>query len=708
MTTRPIVSVTLARETDIVQVRQRARQITATLGFDTHDQTRITTAISEIARNVLEHGISGRATFLALTHEARHGLEVVLADQGPGIADLDAVLNGAFRSPTGMGIGLRGARRLMDAFEIDSAPGRGTSVVMRKYLPPGSPRLDDATIGQLGAELAQHQSADPLEEIQRQNRDLLVSLDTLKTRQEELSRLNDELEDTNRGVVALYAELDEKADHLRHADDLKTRFLSHMTHEFRTPLNSILALSRMLMDRLDGDLTPEQEKQVGFIRSSAETLSDLVNDLLDLAKVEAGKTVVVPAEFTVDELFGALRGMLRPLLVGEAVSLVFEEAGQLPPLDTDERKLSQILRNFIANAIKFTEQGEVRISAAPLDGDSRIAITVKDTGIGIQPEDLGRIFDEYAQVEHALQRRFKGTGLGLPLSKKLAELLGGTITVESTPGEGSSFTVTVPRVFSDERADPVVHLAPGRLPVLAVEDAEADIAVLERYLADTRYQLLAVPTIAAARTTLSTLKPCAILLDAFLVGEPCWPFLIEIKRGWTTRDIPVVLLASMEEGRRALGMGADEYSLKPITAEWLITTLDRLVGVDRVSRVLVIDDDVMARYLVRRYLADLPVIVTEASSGMDGIRRAQQEQPDVVCLDIRMPMLDGYQVIEQLLADPATRNTAIVVITATPPAELAHARLSAVSTILSKDELSRDVLARAITRAVAMPVGREA
>src|SRR5262249_262904 len=152
-------------------------------------------------------------------------------------------------------------------------------------------------------------------------------------------------------------------------------------------------------------------------RSSAETLSDLVNDLLDLAKVEAGKTVVAPSEFTVDELFGALRGMLRPLMVGEAVALMFEDGGHLPRLDTDESKLSQILRNFISNAIKFTERGEVRVSAQAIDDDARIAFTVRDTGIGIAPDDLERIFDEYAQVDSALQRRTRGTGLGLPLSK---------------------------------------------------------------------------------------------------------------------------------------------------------------------------------------------------------------------------------------------------------------------------------------------------
>jgi signal transduction histidine kinase len=199
-----------------------------------------------------------------------------------------------------------------------------------------------------------------------------------------LAELNQELRDTNRGVVALYAELDERADHLRRADELKSKFLSNMSHEFRTPLNSVLALSRLLLARTDGELTPEQEKQVQFIRKAAESLTELVDDLLDLAKVEAGKTVVTPVEFKAGELFGALRGMLRPLLVGDAVALIFEEADV--PLYTDEGKVSQILRNFLSNAIKFTENGEVR-----------------STGIGIAEADLGVIFDEFGQVTHPMR-----------------------------------------------------------------------------------------------------------------------------------------------------------------------------------------------------------------------------------------------------------------------------------------------------------------
>ena len=200
-------------------------------------------------------------------------------------------------------------------------------------------------------------SGDALGELQEQNRELVRALGELRERQEELMSLNRELEDTNRGVVALYAELDEKADHLRRADEMKSRFLSNMSHEFRTPLNSIRALSRLLLDRIDGDLSVEQEKQVGFISKASDDLTALVDDLLDLAKIEAGKIEVHPIEFSVGNLFSALRGMLRPLLVGDAVKLSFEEPQPTLTLYNDEGKVSQILRNFISNAIKFTEAG---------------------------------------------------------------------------------------------------------------------------------------------------------------------------------------------------------------------------------------------------------------------------------------------------------------------------------------------------------------
>ena len=272
----------------------------------------------------------------------------------------------------------------------------------------------------------------------------------LRQRQEELERLNQELEDINRGMVTLYTELDEKAKELRHADEMKTRFLSNMSHELRTPLNSIFALSSLLLDRADGELTSEQEKQVDFIRKEAASLSELVNDLLDSAKIQAGKAELHPLEFEAANLFSALRGMLRALLVNESVKLVFEEPEGVPLLYTDEAKVSQILRNFISNALKFTERGEVRVSTRYDEDGGTVTFSVNDTGVGIGPQDQERIFEEFTQLENPAQSQFKGTGLGLPLCRKLAELLGGRIDLESELGVGSKFSLTLPLRYQPE------------------------------------------------------------------------------------------------------------------------------------------------------------------------------------------------------------------------------------------------------------------
>ncbi|CAG8870524.1 Autoinducer 2 sensor kinase/phosphatase LuxQ [Pseudomonas fluorescens] len=264
--------------------------------------------------------------------------------------------------------------------------------------------------------------------------------------------LRDELEETNQGVLALYAELDIQADQLRQASDLKSRFLSYMSHEFRTPLGSILSITSLLSDELDGPLSPEQHKQVAFVSTAARELSDMVDDLLDLAKIEAGRITISPAWFDMFDLFAALRGMFRPIVDASSVDLIFEEPVGLPRLYTDDQKLAQILRNFISNALKFTTRGEVRVSAR-LEGSHCIRFAVSDTGIGIAPELHASLFEDFTQVDSPLQKRLRGTGLGLSLCKRFASLLGGEVGLESSPGMGSSFFVIIPLAIAQEPAD---------------------------------------------------------------------------------------------------------------------------------------------------------------------------------------------------------------------------------------------------------------
>jgi signal transduction histidine kinase len=260
---------------------------------------------------------------------------------------------------------------------------------------------------------------------------------------EQVEAMQTELDETNRGVVALYAELDAQAQQLQRATDLKSRFLAYMSHEFRTPISALRSLARLLLDRVDGPLTPEQDKQVRFIESTAEEFADMVNDLLDLAKVEAGRVDISPAWFEMVDLFSALRGMFRPVLTNPDVSLVFEEPQHSSRLYTDDKMLSQILRNFISNALKFTVKGEVRVSAT-VNNDETITFAVADTGIGIDSKFHSAMFRDFTQVDSPIQKRLRGTGLGLSLSRQLAELLGGKVGLTSELGSGSVFSVTIP------------------------------------------------------------------------------------------------------------------------------------------------------------------------------------------------------------------------------------------------------------------------
>ncbi|HEY9239084.1 MAG TPA: ATP-binding protein [Burkholderiaceae bacterium] len=272
----------------------------------------------------------------------------------------------------------------------------------------------------------------------------------LARKTEELHALEAELEETNRGVLALYAELDAQADQLRQATELKSRFLAYMSHEFRTPIASIQSLTRLLLAEIDGPLGDEQKKQVRFISDMSVEFADMVNDLLDLAKVEAGRVEINSAWFEMVDLFSALRGMFRPVLVNPDVTLVFEEPQGVDRLFSDDRKLAQILRNFISNALKFTVQGSVRISATRND-DASVTFAVADTGIGIAPEAHHAIFQDFAQVDSPLQKRLRGTGLGLSLSRRIAELLGGTVGFESEQGQGSVFWVRLPGLQGESR-----------------------------------------------------------------------------------------------------------------------------------------------------------------------------------------------------------------------------------------------------------------
>jgi signal transduction histidine kinase/ActR/RegA family two-component response regulator len=601
----PILKLKIHFEQDVVMARQRTWQIAKLLGFATQDQTRVATAVSEIARNAFQYAGGGTVEF-SLCGEFAQTFQICIRDRGPGITNLQHILQGKYVSATGMGLGIIGAKRLMDSFEITSTPGEGTTVLLAKTLPQRIPFITAKKLAEIADELAQQPPQNPLEEVQRQNQELIQALEQLRQREEDLTKLNQELEETNRGVVALYAELDDKANSLKRANEIKTRFLSYTSHEFRTPLNSIISMSRLLLDRLDGELTPEQEKQINFMRQAAVGLLDMVNDLLDLAKVESGKIGVHLDYFHLSELFGTLRGLMRPLIPhNSSVSLVFDESPEIPILYTDQSKLAQILRNFISNALKYTEKGEVRLSAT-VSGDT-ITFCVADTGIGIAPEDQKRIFEDFTQLDSPIQKRFKGTGLGLPLSRKLAELLGGSIYLTSELGVGSKFFLNIPLVYSG------------------------------------------------------------------IIEEPSTP------------QMPVNSASVTELGNN--------------------NHLNTESATGKQAKILLIDDDNNSRYLLKRVLGDYHFHILEASGGSEGIHLAQVEQPQVIFLDLTMPEMNGFEVLERLQNHPATGNIPVIVNTAQVIETQKLKRLEGRAiAILSKESASLEV-ERAKIRAALLQAG---
>jgi signal transduction histidine kinase/CheY-like chemotaxis protein len=442
----------------VFAARRLGRELAAGLGLEQQDQVRVATALSEVSRSAVS---AGQAPLVVFGADAASLVLTVTADgdqAGEGIP----------------GEGITAAARLMDTVRAD---GRTVRMTKRR---PLSAALD---LGAVRARLAAMLPESTLDELRRQNQDLIAALEEATRQKEQLqllnaelqetnrgvmalySELSDELEQTNRGVVALYHELDEKSEELRAASQSKNRFWANISHELRTPLNSITGLTRLLAEP-DGGLGSEQLYQVELIRNATGTLLALVTDLLDVAKAESGRFVLDPAEVNLPVLLATLRGLTRPMAEGKPVEVVVSADGAPATLLTDETALTAVLRNLLSNAIKYTDDGEVRLSVRTFP--DTVEITVSDTGTGIPAGQLDRVFEEFYQVPGA---RRGGTGLGLPYARRLAELLGGELTLASEPGAGTTAVLRLP------------HGLPTAGTVVVADDDAAMRQVLKAMLA---------------------------------------------------------------------------------------------------------------------------------------------------------------------------------------------------------------------------------
>ncbi len=508
----PLLTLALRSEQDIVHCRQAAKRLAAALEWPVLEQIRLATAVSELARNIHQYAGSGHFDFALLRDDGQRlrGLEVRAVDQGPGIAEMDAIRAGSYRSNTGMGIGLRGAQRLFDDFDIQTSPA-GTCITARKYQAP-RPFPDADLLQALTADLQGSPPPDPYQQIRLQSEELLLTNTELQLRQSELEVTNKELENTNQGVVALYSELEKATQELKEASEAKTRFFSNMTHEFRTPINIIENVAKLLASGVDGALNAEQQRQVRFISDAALELANLVSELLALAEVQSGRLTIVPQPFPLGPFVDRLEqfaAALAPRYPQVSFSVAPPPAEVL--LDTDESRLFQVLRNLISNAFKYTPRGQVRIQVFQPD-DASLEFLVEDSGIGIAAADQQKIFEEFERIRSPHLTHIEGTGLGLPLAQRLAVLLRGELSLDSEVGRGSRFTLRLPRHYASHRAaEPEPDLS--GLTVLVIEDNEGDRYLVRRTLERLNPVLLEADSARSSLDRLNAVRPDIIILD---------------------------------------------------------------------------------------------------------------------------------------------------------------------------------------------------
>jgi PAS domain S-box-containing protein len=526
---------------------------------------------------------------------------------------------------------------------------------------------------------------------------------------------------------------------LEDASRMKSEFLANMSHELRTPLNAIIGFSEVLGDGLIGDLTEKQKGFIGDIFSSGKHLLSLINDILDLSKVEAGKMLLDIESVQIASLFANSFSIIREKAAARRIQLTLDAPGDLGSVRADARKVKQIVYNLLANAVKFTsERGHVTLEArrvaradvgmpchssfawnarcfplAESDFEAFLRISVVDTGIGISPDELAQLFKPFSQIDSGLARRFEGTGLGLAMVKLLAELHGGTVAVESAVGEGSCFTVWLPiRGLEEVARVPKAPLAlpermiEGDLTALVVEDDFKSADLIRVQLQAVGFKVLHAAS-AEAALVLAVQQPLSLItLDIMLPNMDGWEFLTRLKQIDALKHIPVVIISIVADSPKGYALGAASVMQKPISRQELYDSLLALgllpLAESDELKVLVVDDDPAAVELMAHHLAGLASTVLRASGGQEAIDTTRRDRPDFIVLDLMMPVVSGFDVVEELKGDPATAGIPIMIVTSKVVSADDRERLNGyVSLIMEKTAFEPGQFAAEVRRAMA-------
>ncbi len=593
-------------EPDIVTSRQKTKMITAELGFDSQDQIRFATAVSELARNVFQYAKTGTLEYY-FSSERPQFFYIVVSDSGPGILAINKILEGTYSSTSGMGLGLMGAKKLMDYFDVKTSPN-GTKVTIGKKLRLFVSEEKTENLKEIITALVCTPASNPFELLQNQNRELSMALEEVRLAKQELSKLYQELAETNRAVVVLYEELDGRALSLKSANEAlvaateqaelanlaKSRFLSNMSHEIRTPLGIIQGFSELALNPHLSNT--EREGFLNTVRRNAANLTKLIGEVLDLSKVEAGVVELENTYFSLRELISEVLTGFELQASHKNVRLSFSFHDNCPWfVISDQMRLRQILINVIGNALKFTAAGEVTlvVSAQATDKElsnepesSMIQFLIKDTGIGLSPENQLKLFQPFVQADSSTTRKFGGTGLGLSLSKKLAQALGGDLVlVESRLDVGSTFSLIIKNdallaagqepIFLEDSETPV---APEKvltgLHVLLVEDSDDNQLLFSTYLTQAGANVdIGADGIFGVALALKKSYD-VILMDVQMPNLDGFSATAQLRAAGIKAPIVALTSHAMKEDRdRALASGFTHYLTKPLESKLLVQTL---------------------------------------------------------------------------------------------------------------------------------------
>ncbi|MEU7744139.1 ATP-binding protein [Nonomuraea sp. NPDC049158] len=552
MTATELARAALEHDHDVFAVRRLGKAVAELAGLEAQDQVRVATALSEVCRELLG---TGAAVVFSL-------------DEGKLLITMDHAMGADFARSEGLAL----AGRLVDVVTLDAEHGR---VTIAKRLPPHSPRLP---IDQIRERLSGMAPVSALEELRQQNKELAETLEDVLQLNAELqetntgvlalyNQLSAELEETNRGVVALYGELDEKSSQLREAAEARNRFWATVSHELRTPLNSIIGLVRLMVGPGSEPLSEEQSRQVRFIGDSAESLLEQVGELLDMAKAESGRLDPQSSVVHLPTLAEHLRLTMQPTSGPGDVTLRVDVAPDVTDVYTDEGMLVRVLRNLLSNALKFTQEGEVRLSAHADATTGEVVITVTDTGIGIPREYLATVFEEFFQVPSALQVRVKGTGLGLPYARRLTEALGGTLELASDVGRGTTVTIRLPHHDG----------TPEIARVLVADDDEAFRAAARRMLYGFAVEVEEAADGVAALEMMTARPPDVILLDMLMPRLDGTALLQRMADVEALRPVGVVVVTIQPDAAPA---GHPVLSKQGLRRDQLLQAIRGAVGAD--------------------------------------------------------------------------------------------------------------------------------